>query len=146
MKQAKNRIAEETSIDLVELSDHAQIVYTVRRLTAQMGFDENQQFLIATAASEMSTNIIRYAGKGRITLRTVQKGSREGIEIVAQDEGPGIENIEEAMKEHFSKGKGLGLGLSSVKSIMDEFDIQSKSGNGTRIVTRKWIERRACKR
>lgn len=146
MKLTENRIAEETSIDLVGLSDHAQVVYAVRRLTSQMGFDENQQFLIATAASELSTNIIRYAGKGRITLRTVQKKGRDGIEIVAQDEGPGIENIEEAMKEHFSKGKGLGLGLSSVKSIMDEFDIQSKSGNGTRIVTRKWIERRACKR
>jgi serine/threonine-protein kinase RsbT len=138
MKLTENRIAEETSIDLVELSDHAQVVYTVRRLSGQMGFDENQQFLIATAVSEMSTNIIRYAGKGRVTLRTVQEEKREGIEIIAQDEGPGIENIEEAMKENFSKGNGLGLGLSSMRRIMDEFDIQSKPGHGTRIVARKW--------
>jgi serine/threonine-protein kinase RsbT len=134
----KNRNTEETFIDLVEISDHAQVVYTVRRLTAQMGFDEVQQTLISTAASELSTNIIRYAGKGTVTLRTIHKENREGIEIVAEDEGPGIENIEEAMKEHFSKGNGLGLGLSSVKRIMDEFDIQSKPGHGTRIVTMKW--------
>ena len=134
----EDRIDEETQIDLVELSDHAQVVYAVRRLTAQMGFDENQQFLIATAASEASTNIIRYAGKARVTLRTVRKEGREGIEIVARDEGPGIESTEEAMKEGFSRGKGLGLGLSSIKRIMDEFDIQSEPGVGTRIVTRKW--------
>ena len=134
----KNRITEETYIDLVELSDHAQVVYTVRRLTAQMGFDEVQQSLISTAASELSTNIIRYAGKGRVTFRTVQKENREGIEIITEDQGPGIENIEEAMKEHFSNGNGLGLGLSSVKRIMDEFVIQSKPRHGTRVVARKW--------
>ena len=132
------RITENITIDLVEISDHALVVYTVRRLTAEMGFDEVRQSLISTAASELSTNIIRYADKGRITLRTVHEVDREGIEILAQDEGPGIENIEEAMTERFSKGNGLGLGLSSVKRIMDDFDIQSKPGHGTRIVTRKW--------
>ena len=132
------RVSEDTCIDLVALSDHAQVVYTARRLTALMGFDEIQQSMIATAASELSTNIIRYAGKGSITLRTIQKNSREGIEIAAQDDGPGIEDIEEAMEDHFSKGNGLGLGLSSVRRIMDEFDIQSEPGQGTRIVARKW--------
>ena len=138
MKPIINRITEDTSIDLAEISDHAQIVYTVRRLTAQMGFDETQQSLISTAASELSTNIIRYAGKGRITLRVVQEENRVGFEIVAHDEGPGIDDIEKAMEEHFSKGNGLGLGLSSVRRIMDDFNIQSKPGHGTRIVARKW--------
>ena len=137
-KLMENRIAETISIDLVDISDHALVVYTVRRLTAEMGFDKVQQSLISTAASELSTNIIRYAKKGRITVKSVHDSDREGIEIVAEDEGPGIENIEEAMKEHFSKGNGLGLGLSSVKRIMDDFDIQSKPGHGTRIVARKW--------
>ena len=134
----ENRITEDTSIDLVELSDHAQVVYTTRRITAQMGFDEIRQALISTAASELSTNIIRYAGRGRVTFRIIQEDNRRGIEIIARDDGPGIENIEEAMKEQFSKGNGLGLGLSSVKRIMDEFDIQSEPGQGTRIVVRKW--------
>ncbi len=129
---------EETTIELLELSDHAQVVYTVRHLTAQMGFDEHQQYLIATAASEASTNVIRYGGKGTVTLKAVQKGDRTGFEFIVQDEGPGIENIEEAMREGFSNGKGLGLGLSSIKRIMDDFDIQSEPGKGTRIVARKW--------
>ncbi len=138
MTAADSDIVEDMTIDLETLSDHAQVVYAVRRLTAQMGFDENEQFLIATAASEASTNVIRYAGRGTVTLRTVQKADTSGIEFVVQDEGPGIENLEEAMREGMSNGGGLGLGLSSIRRIMDDFDIQSKPGAGTRIVARKW--------
>ena len=133
-----NDMIEETMIDLTELSDHAQVVYAVRHLTAQMGFDENQQYLIATAASEASTNVIRYAEKGKVTLRTVKDGDRVGFEFAVEDRGPGIENIDAAMEEGVSKGHGLGLGLSSIKRIMDEFDIQSKPGSGTRVVATKW--------
>ena len=129
---------EETIIDLEVISDHAQVVYAVRRLTAHAGFDENQQYLIATAASEASTNVIRYAGKGTVTLRTLRKVDATGIEFIVEDEGPGIENLEDAMREGVSGGNGLGLGLSSIKRIMDEFDIQSKPGAGTKIVARKW--------
>jgi serine/threonine-protein kinase RsbT len=135
---AAGDIFEETTIDLVELTDHAQVVYTVRRLTAQMGFDENQQYLIATAASEASTNVIRYAGRGKVTFRSVRKVDGTGFEFIVEDDGPGIDNIEEAMKEGVSNGNGLGLGLSSIKRIMDEFDITSSPGHGTRIVARKW--------
>jgi serine/threonine-protein kinase RsbT len=135
---AAGDIFEETTIDLVELTDHAQVVYTVRRLTAQMGFDENQQYLIATAASEASTNVIRYADRGKVTFRSVRKVDGTGFEFIVEDDGPGIDNIEEAMKEGVSNGNGLGLGLSSIKRIMDEFDITSSPGHGTRIVARKW--------
>jgi serine/threonine-protein kinase RsbT len=133
-----NGISEETIIDLAQLSDHAQVVYAVRHLTAQMGFDESQQYLIATAASEASTNVIRYAEKGRVTLRAVVDGDRVGFEFVVEDRGPGIKDMEAAMEEGVSNGHGLGLGLSSIKRIMDEFDIQSKPGTGTRVVARKW--------
>ena len=131
-------IIEERIIDLVELSDHAQVVYAVRHLTAQMGFDETQQYLIATAASEASTNVIRYAEKGKVTLRAISDGDRVGFEFAVEDHGPGIQDIEGAMEEGVSKGHGLGLGLSSIKRIMDEFEIQSEPGAGTRIVARKW--------
>ena len=123
---------------LHEPSDNANVVFTAKRLAEQIGFTETQQPLIATAASELSTNIIRYAGKGMLTLRILWNENREGMEIVAQDKGPGIANIEKAMRENFSTGNGLGLGLPSVKRIMDEFEIQSKSGHGTYIVARKW--------
>jgi negative regulator of sigma-B (phosphoserine phosphatase) len=124
--------------ELYEPSDNAQVVYATRKLAAQLGFDESEQFLIATAVSELATNIIRYANQGRITLRRIQEDYRTGIEVTAEDYGPGIVNIDEAMQEHFSSGSGLGLGLPSVRRIMDEFAIESKPGQGTRVVVRKW--------
>ncbi|MBF0231760.1 MAG: anti-sigma regulatory factor [Desulfamplus sp.] len=133
-----NRVIEEVCIDLGQPSDNAQVVYTTRRMAAQAGFDDVQQFLIATAASELSTNIIRYAQKGTVTLRILSNDKAEGIEITAIDQGAGISDIDKAMQEHFSTGDGLGLGLPSVKRIMDEFDIHSRSEDGTVIVAKKW--------
>jgi len=120
-------------------SDNAQVVYSARHMLVQMGFDESQQYLIATAVSELSTNIIRYAKKGVITLRSCMDGDKTGFEVMARDHGPGIVNISNALKENISTGGGLGLGLPSVKRIMDEFIIQSAPGQGTHIIARKWI-------
>jgi len=132
------KVSQNLDFELSEPSDNASVVYATRKLAAQMGFDESAQFLIATAVSELATNILRYANQGRITLRMIRKDSRDGIEVTAEDSGPGIVNIDEAMQEHFSSGSGLGLGLPSVRRIMDEFAIESKPGQGTRIVVRKW--------
>jgi negative regulator of sigma-B (phosphoserine phosphatase) len=126
------------NFELHEPSDNAQVVYATKKLAAQLGFAESEQFLIATAVSELATNIIRYANWGRISLKIIQEANRTGIEVTAEDHGPGIVNIDEAMQEHFSSGSGLGLGLPSVRRIMDEFAIESKPGQGTRIVVRKW--------
>ena len=138
MSELDHKVVEDILIELETLSDNAQVVYTTRQLTSKVGFDDIQQHLIASAASELSTNIIRYAGKGKVTLRIIRRDQREGIEIVAQDNGPGIIDIDEAMQENFSTSGGLGLGLPSVRRIMDEFEIQSKSKHGTYIVARKW--------
>lgn len=132
------KVSQEFDFELSEPADNAQVVYAAKRLAAQLGFDESEQFLIATAVSELGTNILRYANRGRITLRMIQENNRTGIEVTAEDYGPGIVNIDEAMQEHFSSGRGLGLGLPSVRRIMDEFAIESKPGQGTRIVARKW--------
>ena len=118
-------ISKDLDFELSEPSDNAQVVYATKKLAAQLGFAESEQFLIATAVSELATNIIRYANWGRITLRTIQD-SRIGMEVTAEDHGPGIVNIDEAMQEHFSSGSGLGLGLPSVRRIMDEFAIESE--------------------
>ena len=131
-------IVEEYVVELSEPSDNAQVIYVVRRMTMQAGFDDVQQALIATAASELSTNIIRYAGKGYINLRIVMNDQKSGIEIKASDDGPGIADIESAMKENYSTGNSLGLGLPSVKRIMDEFELNSEIGRGTVIIARKW--------
>lgn len=118
------------NFELHEPSDNAQVVYATKKLAAQLGFAESEQFLIATAVSELATNIIRYANWGRISLKIIQEANRTGIEVTAEDHGPGIVNIDEAMQEHFSSGSGLGLGLPSVRRIMDEFAIESKPGQG----------------
>ncbi len=131
-------VSQNLDFELNEPSDNAQVVYATKKLAAQLGFDESVQFLIATAVSELGTNIIRYASRGIITLRKILEDNRIGIEVRAEDYGPGIVNIDEAMQEHFSSGSGLGLGLPGVRRIMDEFAIESKPGMGTRIVVRKW--------
>lgn len=130
---------EKINIDLTDVADNAKVVLNVRHIAALVGFDKTTQFMIATAASELSTNVIRYARKGVFSVKYIQAGAKKGIEIMVEDDGPGIPDIEKAMSDNFSTGGGLGLGLSSVKRIMDEFYIETKSGKGTLVVAKKWI-------
>jgi serine/threonine-protein kinase RsbT len=103
------------------------------------GFDETPSRLIATAVSELARNILKYAGTGEIRLRQVEGRSGRGIEIEAVDRGPGIEDPEEAMRDHFSSGGTLGLGLPGVRRLMDEFSLESTPGEGTRVTAVKWM-------
>ena len=129
---------EEIKLKLEQPSDNAQVVMMTRNLARTVGFDLTGQFLIACAVSELSTNIIRHVGRGQIILRMVQKDRVLGLEVEARDQGPGIEDIEKALQDHYSTKKGLGLGLSSVKRIMDYFHIQSAPNQGTVIRAGKW--------
>jgi serine/threonine-protein kinase RsbT len=130
---------DEKRIPLLNLSDKEEVIIVAKSMAARAGFDEINQFLIATAASELATNIVNYAKEGEVTLRIVQRDERSGIEIIARDHGPGIRDIEKAMQDHFSTRKGsLGLGLPSVKRIMDEFKIESQLGHGTTVSALKW--------
>ena len=133
------------SFDRIELevsnsSDNAQVVFTARKMLMGIGFDEIRQYLIASAVSELSTNIIRYAGSGLVTLSRIRNGQGTGLEVIAEDRGPGIADIDRALTENVSTGSGLGLGLPSVKRIMDEFDIRSQPGQGTRVRAVKWMD------
>ena len=134
-----NKKADDLVFRVSEPSDNAQIVYNARRMLLQIGFDETRQYLIASAVSELSTNIIRYAKKGTITLRCIKAIDKSGFEVIAQDYGPGIPDIQKATMENYSSGDGLGLGLSSVKRIMDECEIKSSQGQGTCIIAKKWL-------
>ena len=129
----------ERRITIFDQSDKEQVVITARHLAAEAGFDEINQHLIATAASELATNIVKYAKEGEITLKIIQRARQLGIQIIARDDGPGIRDIEQVMQDNFSTSKGsLGLGLPSVKRIMDEFKIESQQGHGTIVSTLKW--------
>jgi serine/threonine-protein kinase RsbT len=109
-----------------------------RSLAVELGFSPGDATLIATAISELARNIVTYARKGVVTLRAIQNSSRYGILVTAADDGPGIADIRQAMRDGFSTSGSLGLGLPGVRRIMDEFEIQSRFGQGTTVAVKKW--------
>ncbi|WP_227939819.1 anti-sigma regulatory factor [Alkalihalobacillus deserti] len=112
---------------------------TARKLADNVGFNIVDKAKIEIAVSELARNIINYAEYGEIFLQEVTMLNKKGLKIIALDEGNGIENIEKALIDGFSTSNGLGYGLPSVKRLMDEFEIQSEIGKGTKIYTVKWL-------
>ncbi len=121
---------------------HDADVLTARRaartLALSLGFASTDLALIATAISEIARNILNYAKHGEMTIEAVHDMARKGIVVTARDSGPGIPDIERAMQDGYSSGDGLGLGLPGARRLMDEFSIDSKVGEGTTIVMKKW--------
>jgi serine/threonine-protein kinase RsbT len=109
-----------------------------RELAAACGFSRTDQTIIALAISEIARNIISYAKCGNMTLGRVDQQGRRGIVIVAHDDGPGIVDIELAMRDGYSTANSLGLGLPGAKRVMDEFELVSVRGEGTTITMKKW--------
>jgi serine/threonine-protein kinase RsbT len=111
----------------------------VRDLAQKAGFGATDTTRIVTAASELARNVYKYAGQGVMYWRLLSDGRLEGIELRFEDRGPGIANIDEALQEGFSSGKGLGLGLPGAKRLMDEMEIRSAVGQGTTVIVKKWL-------
>jgi serine/threonine-protein kinase RsbT len=112
-----------------------------RSIARDLGFGIVDQSRIATAVSELTRNIVRYAtgGQGEVVIREVTgPNDRHGIEIVVSDDGPGIADIDVAMREGVSSSTGLGMGLPGTRRLMDEMEIDSLAGRGTIITIRKW--------
>jgi serine/threonine-protein kinase RsbT len=109
-----------------------------RELAQTIGFVGSDLTIIATAISEIARNIVVYADRGEISLSVADNGGRRGIVVVARDEGPGISDIERAMRDGYSTGKSLGLGLPGARRLMDDFEIVSAVGEGTIVTMRKW--------
>ena len=96
--------------------------------------------MISTAVSELARNIIKYAKEGEVTLKIICQNLKKGIEILAIDKAPGIQDIDKALDENYSTGGTIGIGLPGTKRIMDDFHIESEPGKGTTIMARKWIK------
>ena len=109
-----------------------------RGMANELGFSSGEATLIATAISELARNIVAYARKGQITLKMVNGLNRQGISVVATDDGPGIADIRQALRDGFSTSGSLGLGLPGVRRLMDEFEITSQPGRGTIVAVKKW--------
>jgi len=132
---------ETKSIPPIEITSVEGIIAVrqkVRELASKMGFGTVEQTRIATAVSELARNIYQFAGKGMVTIFSLE-GDRKGIQIVCEDDGPGIADIELAMTDGYSTTKSLGLGLPGAKRLMDEFLIESEPGKGTKVTITKWL-------
>jgi serine/threonine-protein kinase RsbT len=109
-----------------------------RTLAAQLGLAGNDQVSVVIAVSEIARNILRYAERGTIVFKSIQENETPGIMVIAQDEGPGIADLNLVLQDGYSTGGGLGLGLSGAKRLMDDFEIVSEIGRGTTITMIKW--------
>lgn len=118
-------------------SDITKSIVETERVAKLIGFDNNTSKMIATAVSELARNIIKYAGTGKIIINPIEENLRSGIEIICQDKGPGIADVEQAMQDCYSSSGTLGLGLPGVKRMMDNFQIYSAIDQGTKIVIKK---------
>lgn len=110
-----------------------------REVAARAGFSTSDQTLIATAISEISRNIVKFAERGEVTISLVTDEGRRGVRVEARDVGPGIPDIEAALRDGFSTYHGLGLGLPGAKRLMDRFHLSSVAGEGTTVTMEKWL-------
>lgn len=111
-----------------------------REMAKELGFSTVDQARIATAISELARNIYLYANEGSICYQIIKSAdNKAGLCLVAEDKGPGILDIGQVMQDGFTTSGGLGAGLPGVKRLMDEFEVQSEQGKGTKITTTKWV-------
>jgi serine/threonine-protein kinase RsbT len=111
-----------------------------RELAQELGFAGSEITLIAAAISEIARNILDHAKRGEIAFSVIQRNTQRYLQIVAQDQGPGIADIPRAMQYGYSTRGGLGVGLPGAKWLMDEFEIESAVGQGTKVTMRKLIK------
>lgn len=126
------------ALDIQASEDIVIVRQAVRQRAVELGFNLVDQTKIVTASSELARNTLMYGGGGRLLMETVENGTRSGLRLIFEDEGPGIPDIGQALKDGFSSGNGLGLGLGGAKRLSHEFEVQSELGRGTRVTIVRW--------
>jgi serine/threonine-protein kinase RsbT len=138
MAAAGPRVEEERTLPLRSGEDVVRLRQAVRERAVATGFSLVDQTKIVTAASEIGRNTIQYGGGGDVRIAVIANGARRGLRLHFSDSGPGIGDIEQALKDGFTTGGGLGLGLSGARRLSDEFAIDSAPGQGTRVTLVRW--------
>jgi serine/threonine-protein kinase RsbT len=118
--------------------DIVKVRQLVRECSISLGFSLVEQTKMVTAASELARNVLEHGGGGHVRIETLQNERRKGIKLTFIDEGPGIPNIEQALKDGFSTGSGMGLGLGGAKRLTNDFEIESTPGRGTKVAITRW--------
>lgn len=132
------RVERADDVPLRSGEDVVRLRQTVRERAVAVGFTLVDQTKVVTAASEIGRNTIQYGGGGAARIEVVANGTRRGLRLEFSDHGPGIADISLAMKEGYTSGGGLGLGLPGARRLSDEFSIDSTPGQGTRVVLVRW--------
>ena len=132
-------MAEREVIPIVAEADVVHVRQRVRARATELRFSLIDQTKMVTAASELARNALTYGGGGSAQIEVLSAGKKQGLRVVFTDQGPGIPNIAEAMRDGFTTGNGLGLGLGGAKRLVNEFEIESAVGRGTRIAITRWI-------
>ena len=132
-----NIIRSET-LKLHNSDDVVRVRQVVRTWMVEMKFNLVDQTKMVTAASELARNVVEYGGGGSARLESLESGARKGLRLVFEDHGPGIPDLDLALKDGYSTGDGLGFGLGGSKRLVNEFDIRSVPGEGTRVIVARW--------
>lgn len=131
----------ETPVKVVPINVEQDVIVArqeCRALAQRLGFSPVDQARVTTAVSELARNIVVYGVRGTVTLVALADGDRKGLQIAFDDEGPGIADVDTAMQQGFTSGKGLGAGLPGSQRLMDDFDLRTAPGEGVHITVRKW--------
>ncbi len=130
-----------TKTETLPVRSSAEVVgvrHLVRKLAVEIGLSLVEQTKVVTAASELARNMIDYGGGGTMTAETLDGDTRKGLRLTFEDRGPGIPDIASALRDGFTTGSGMGLGLGGAKRLSNEFDIRSAPGEGTRVTIVRW--------
>jgi serine/threonine-protein kinase RsbT len=119
-------------------SDIVKVRQLVREWAISLGFSLVEQTKMVTAASELARNTLEHGGGGKVRLEALNNDTRRGLKLIFSDEGPGIADLEQALKDGFTTGNGMGLGLSGAKRLANDFAIDSEPGRGTKVTITRW--------
>jgi serine/threonine-protein kinase RsbT len=124
--------------DVRDSDDVVKVRQAVREWAVACGFSLVDQTKVVTAASELARNAVLYGGGGTVRLESLNDGVRRGLRLVFEDQGPGIPDVDQALRDGFTTGAGLGLGLGGARRLVNDFHIDSKPGSGTRVTITRW--------
>ena len=127
--------------ETISVRSGAEVVsvrHVVRKWAVDLAFSLVEQTKIVTAASELARNMVDYGGGGTMTVEQLQDGIRTGLRLTFEDKGPGIADIEQALRDGFTSGSGMGLGLGGARRLANQFEIESAPGKGTRVTITRW--------
>jgi serine/threonine-protein kinase RsbT len=131
-------VSKTDSLEVHSSTDIVLIRQAVRSRTTELGFSLVDQTKMITAASELARNLLDYGGGGLVRFEVLQEPAKRGLRLTFQDQGPGIADLDRAMTDGYTTGKGMGLGLGGAKRLVNEFEIISRVGEGTRVTITRW--------